>query len=434
MNSVPDPTCAQSPPTACQVQLHRSPGLTAVYNELKTSLRNRILDLGSPSAGSFKFFSQLGCSIHFEGIDLLLTESAGESATCQQQLEPELSRLDPEKHFDVILAWDLFNYLDTDTIAWLMKRLSQHCHANTLVHFLRYTSQRIPAKPRHCQIIDQYRVALHSDRPVGPRKYQPLNTTDTLRCMPDHSLDGSYVNHHGMALGVSEHVLRYRPTQRAGNRQLACAELSAAPYTASQGGALHHSHGLAHICQVLRQNPNSTVLDLGGKSGRNGDFLLQYAERVYRDDLVPSLLPDTGEDSAGLMNHALKFEADLKFDVILAWDIFNFCSQQQILTIRERLRPHLKPNSLLFAITYSGADRPHSPQQFRIVDNQRVSITANKKASVTEFPFTTASLLKALGEFRLAKTYILQPGMKRGVYEYLFTNDGKNSMEWERDQ
>src|SRR5690606_3573877 len=99
--------------------------------ELKLSKRNNILDLGSSSAASFQFFSRLSCHIHFEGVDSFLAdcgEAWASGEALRESLDDYLSEFADGKKFDIILTWDIFNYLDRETLQWLVARLNQHSH------------------------------------------------------------------------------------------------------------------------------------------------------------------------------------------------------------------------------------------------------------------------------------------------------------------
>ena len=137
--------------------IHRSPGITAIYNELKSSTHNSVLDLGSASAASFQFFSRLSCHIHFESIDNFFAE-CGEAwvsgETLRAGLDEYLSAFSDTKQFDVILAWDIFNYLDRDTLQWLIARLNHHCRPNTLLHSIKLSA----ATCRRYRVIFKYSI------------------------------------------------------------------------------------------------------------------------------------------------------------------------------------------------------------------------------------------------------------------------------------
>lgn len=404
---------------------HRSPGITAIYNELKVSTRNNVLDLGSSSHSSFQFFSQLSCHIHFEAIDAFLADGGEVCASAealQAGLNDYLSTFSPDKKFDIILAWDIFNYLDSETLCWLITRLNQHCRANTLLHTIKYVGRKLPAAPRNYQILNQYQVKITCDNILCTRPFATIDTNKTLKNMPDYVVEQTFMRHEGMSQDITEHVLRYQSDKKDSRRQQASAGLALGGRELPQHTVMHRSYGLEQICAHLRNLPGATVLTIGSKATHSGDFLLEYAEQVYVEDLVPSLIPanETREGEQHLRQHALNYPADVYFDVILAWDLFNFCSAAQLVSIVEKLRPHLHENTQIFSFFYPGKEKPERPQKCYLLDEKNIALLPSPKSRTAGEDLTAGAVLKTLGNFHLANTHILRPGMYGGVYEYIF--------------
>lgn len=411
--------------------IHRSPGITAIYNELKSSRRNNILDLGSSSGKSFEFFSTLSCHIHFEGVDAFLAESSDawmSGAALRAGLDDYLSEFGEGKKFDIILAWDILNYLDRETLHWLVVRLNRYCHANTLLHCLKYVGRNLSASPRHYQIIDQYSIKMSDPGTLCSRPFPSLDTNTTLKSMPGYSMEHTFMQQEGMAPDVSEHVLRYRPDEKTSKRQMASAELSRATELLPHAALPHRSYALENICAGLRGLQNATVLDLGSKATHSGDFLLEYAEKVYVEDILPSLVATGAAGEAShIRQHALRYQADVKFDVILAWDLFNFCTRAQLAAIHQKLEPHLHSETKIFAFFYNGAELPDRPQKCYVLDEKNIALLPAPGRKAAGEDLTAVALLKVFHEFHLANTYILRPGMHRGVYEYIFQSSARVS-------
>ena len=55
---------------------------------------------------------------------------------------------DPNSRFDVILTWDLFNYLDDALLNEVGRRLTQYCHAGTILSVMCYSGSSIPTLPQ----------------------------------------------------------------------------------------------------------------------------------------------------------------------------------------------------------------------------------------------------------------------------------------------
>lgn len=404
--------------------IHRSPGITAIYNELKNSTRNSVLDLGSASSASFQFFSRLSCHIHFESMDDFFEECGDawiSDDALRAGLDEYLSVFPPSKKFDVILAWDIFNYLDGETLQWLIERLNSHCRPNTLLHTIKYVGRNLPAVPRHFQILDQYQTRMHCTGVLCSRPFPLLDTAKLLKSLRSYTMEYTYMQQEGMVQDVTEQVLRYQPEGKRNNRQIASAEMNTLPHRT----LAHRSYGLEMVCEQLQRTADATVLDLGGKPTRNGDFFLQYAENFYVEDVLPSLHKSPEEKGALLRQHALRFDEAVKFDVILAWDIFNFCSAEQVAAVYEKLRPHLHGHTLIFAFFYTGMEIPERSQKCYVQNEKEIALLPTPKKPAADSEFNAVTLLRILRDFSLAKTWIMKPGMQRGIYEYVFQSRPK---------
>lgn len=401
--------------------IHRSPGITAIYNELKSSSRNNILDLGSSSGLSFNFFSQLSCNIHFENVDGFL-EDCGEAWSSSESflkaLDAYLSSFSEDKKFDVILAWDIFNYFDRSTLEWLINRLNPYCRVDTLLHMVKYIGQNIPATPRHYQILDQYQVKITNNDLWCSRPFPNMDTASILKAMPGYAMEHTYLQHQGMTQDITEQVFRYQPNGKTNKRREASAEL---PIHAGISATLeaHRSYGLETICAYLKTIENACVLDLGSKVTRSNDFLHEYAEDIYVEDLAPSLMTSSTDEHA-IRQHALRYEHDILFDVIFAWDLFSYANRAQLEMIYQKLLPHLHANTKIFAFFYTGSELPVRPQKCYIVDDKNIALVPAPKRASGEKELSAVALLKVFRQFNLANTYILRPGMHRGIYEYIF--------------
>lgn len=403
-------------------QHHRSPGITTIFNELKHSNRNRVLDLGSSSAHSFAFFSQLSCNIHFESLDELLRNLPAETSegSLTAHLESYLSPFSESEKFDVILTWDTFNYLDLEGIRWLICRLNRFCHSNTLVHAIKYVGTQVPASPQKFHILDQYQLRVAAS-PSAPRRLDNFSTVQLLRHMPHYYLENSYLNYSGMIPSLAEHVFRYLPERKAHIHKKASDELNqeSAPYQVGgkhPSSSTHQSSALHSLCNHVKSLKNPNILDLGLKNRNNYEFWMERAEGFYTENLHTQL----GEQkSPSVKPHQLNFSQELKFNVILAWDMFNFLSLEQIKAVFQKLRLHTISGSRVHAILYCGREIPIQPQKFYLNSEHELAITPSHKRP-TEHSLTLSALLKALQDYSLLESYVYRPGMQRGIYEYIF--------------
>jgi len=175
--------------------IHKSLALTALLESMRRKGQGlRILDLGSAVGGNVEFLSQLGCKLHIA--DLYASRSTSvEGEELGQEFFEQL--FPPDTRFDVVLAWDLFNYLQRKEMARLGVLLRRNCRPGALIFALMWIQKQIPAQPirfriqENGQLVYERRTAL--ERP-GPR-YPPAEITGLLK---GFQVDRSFLLRHGI--------------------------------------------------------------------------------------------------------------------------------------------------------------------------------------------------------------------------------------------
>ena len=135
--------------------VYTSPGLESLTRRLCKDCTYQILDLGSAQGANVDFFSAYSCRIRivdFHGTVTERQEARGEGDPLDQTLLSDLAA--DTGPFDVILAWDLLNYLDRSQFARVMARLSHMSRAGTSLLAFMYTQGDIPAHPPVYRILD----------------------------------------------------------------------------------------------------------------------------------------------------------------------------------------------------------------------------------------------------------------------------------------
>lgn len=404
-------------------------------------------------AANFNFFSGLSCKIHFENLDEFIEEFGVLSAdNLNYRLEKFLLRHDSSNKFDIILAWDLLNYLPLTAVGQLFTLLNDYCHPNTLMHSVKYLNSNIPEKPARFEIVDKYHMQIGA-RALAPRKIAAHQTAALLKQIPQYYLHNNLMNESGMASGIAEHVMRFMPDKSVRKQQVASAEIyrpdfnpqerpatskkprigtaknKKAPVSDGKVSPFSESHYQSPTIQHLLNGEfrKRTLLDLGLKSMHNLDTWRQFFHRVYAEDLPASLHWRNYANEAirtvsavPVSNEALQFEPGLTFDVITLWDCFNYCSPDQIAAIGNKLSRHCLPGTQILVMSYSGAEIPAQPQRYRLANDGYHCLSQARKAPRPANSVTTASIMKLIPGWIIKKTSVFSPGMKPGVAELLF--------------
>lgn len=402
--------------------IHRSPALTAIYNEVKTSDRNHVLDLGPMSQGCFELFSSLSCRIKVEDLASYVAVNISENGRENINFDEYMQSYKKDEKFDVVLAWDILNYLDLNQINQLFEKIKPHCKANTLIYMLRYTRKYIPSVPRFFNVKDQYTIEM-SEGELAPRSLQSPSTLQLLSSMPGAYMQETIIEKMGMQADITEHVIRYSPTSDK-KHLVSQSEAKFSEANSQLGGniqeRIHTSPSIELVSKIVTKHKDVAILDLGTSLGRQKDYLMNVSGRYYNADVFQAIQNARKKANGELNLSLLDFELSTKFDVILVWDIFNFCTPAQLVQLEKALSIHSHKNTLMLSYVYTGKFLPSKPNLFQVMDNSHVKISHSKRDQENKSSFTGATLLKSLSSFNLNKSFAYRAGMDREIIEYLF--------------
>lgn len=91
-----------------------------------------VLDLGSPTPESVRFFNKFSCRVHYIG----LPDEDGEHPTGLD--------FPNDVRFDVCLFWDVLNYLGGETLEQVSRVVTQHLNRNCRAHAFVAFSRAVP--------------------------------------------------------------------------------------------------------------------------------------------------------------------------------------------------------------------------------------------------------------------------------------------------
>ncbi|HEX9940869.1 MAG TPA: methyltransferase domain-containing protein [Thermoanaerobaculia bacterium] len=186
---------------------------------------------------------------------------------------------------------------------------------------------------------------------------------------------------------------------------------------------VHRSLALAALFDQIRGR-RVTVLDLGSAVGSNVEYLSQFGCKLYIEDLYNALatrVPSGEDDLAGpeFFAEFLAVPEDTRFDVVLAWDRFNYLHRKELARFAEQLRRHTLPGALVLALISYHKQIPAQPYRFRIQDEKHLVYerrTAAERPSPRLAPAEVTGLLKG---FSVDRSFLLQ----HGVQEYLLVRE-----------
>lgn len=401
-----------------RVDRHHSSGLETLINDLVTS-GGSVLDLGPMSSGTTEAFLRKGCTCHVEDIaDVLPFLDEGQE-NFEEKIEAHLLPKKPGQTFDVILCWDLLNYLTLNSIETLFNILKAHFKPNTYLHMMQYTSASIPAQPMHFRLIEDFTYEM-SNKATTDIPSARHTTIHLLKRLGNFQIAHSHINQEGMSTRLKELILSYgdrdvstsvRSNARAENVSYFLTDRQPIDLPVLQELLLNEA-------QLKQMN----ILDLGKKSSRNLDFLNRTAGRLFVEDLYSSMVWKRkldGETLQELRVHTLQLQEPKRLDLVLSWDVLNFCTAEQLAAFGLALSSKMMRGGLLYLVSYADHQLPDQPAKYHIDDAGIVSVSGHQKG-VGALPFaSTAKLLKLLPDFVLQGYHYGTRGQGANVHEYL---------------
>jgi hypothetical protein len=191
----------------------KSPLLFGVLQALDPETRIEVLDLASANTDSIDFFSRYHCKLYLPGCrtELLRHENTDDTTmeSWSHRFENCLSwPSHSHPSLDLILLWDLPNYLDKHVLADFIKYLGPYCTQHTLLHTFIHTRQTMPVTPGDYRLMSDLTVLAElnsSWNATSPMYYQELL----------HKIFAPFRVDRGMLLanGLQEYILRATGTR-----------------------------------------------------------------------------------------------------------------------------------------------------------------------------------------------------------------------------
>ncbi|MGH9341341.1 MAG: hypothetical protein ACRD1R_17535 [Acidobacteriota bacterium] len=187
---------------------HTSLAFNTLVHQCRADRKYHILDLGSAFGENVEFFSQIRCRLYienfyktFSSFDYLSPEGDGPS---YEKVFEYLLPFPKGTRFDIILTWDLLNYLDRKEFRHLIGHLGHYCQPGTLLLALISTLKHIPEKPINFRIINQEKL-LYQNTSTVLRACPHYQQTDFNHLMPDFRVCNSFL----LRNGIKEYLFVY---------------------------------------------------------------------------------------------------------------------------------------------------------------------------------------------------------------------------------
>lgn len=143
------------------VNIHRSPVLKLLSKKMAEDRKFHILDTGPALNENILFFSQFRCKLYIDDFyssfrDFDFFAPADECTP--ENLFSYLLPFQKGTRFDIILLWDVLNYMKLEECGHLFNYLARFSHPGTIIFAMVYTRREIPEVPIRFRIEDQEKI------------------------------------------------------------------------------------------------------------------------------------------------------------------------------------------------------------------------------------------------------------------------------------
>jgi hypothetical protein len=170
-----------------------------VIQRLQSGGRWVVLDLGAVHSATIREFGQFRCRLEFvelaDGLDSLNGEV--DARRIRQHADTLLPARRPEA-VDLVLCWDLLNYLNQPALTAVMECIALRCKRGALAHgLIYYSAKAMPERPSSFVPVDDQRIQqrVTPGRERAAPRYSP---EDLARCMPRYTVERGRLLRNGM--------------------------------------------------------------------------------------------------------------------------------------------------------------------------------------------------------------------------------------------
>jgi len=187
--------------------------------------------------------------------------------------------------------------------------------------------------------------------------------------------------------------------------------------------ATRTSRGLEEFFTHIRGLSGLTILDLGGASQKNVNFITDLGHRLYSEDFLSIVQEIFGSDSAdqsnpGQIEYFLKQALDYpdgQFDGVLVWDVLEYLSPALLTAVVERLQRIVRPKSYMLAFFHAD-DKQEMVQSytFRIDGVSALEISERGLHRPAQL-FNNRSVEKLFGRFDSVKFFLTRERLREVI-------------------
>jgi hypothetical protein len=176
-----------------------APLFQSLIERLRGAGRSVVLDLGAARPQTITMLGEFRCLLDIvdlaDGLEQLNTEQTPRALRERAESLLPARRREPT---DVVLCWDLLNYLNRPALSMMMECIAARGRRGTLAHALVvYSARKMPARPTsYYPVDDQHLVSLTSAQ--AERDAPRYTPEDFALCMPRYTVERARLLRNGM--------------------------------------------------------------------------------------------------------------------------------------------------------------------------------------------------------------------------------------------
>ena len=193
---------------------------------------------------------------------------------------------------------------------------------------------------------------------------------------------------------------------------------------AAESVATRQSRGLEEFFAYIRDQSGLTILDLGGATQQNVNFITNLGHRLYSEDFLQILNETFGMDDTVDQSNSGRIEYFLRqaleypenhFDGVLVWDVLEYLSPPLLAAVVERLHCIVRPKSYMLSFFHSDDKLQAVPfYTFRIQEVNLLQVSQQGMHKPAQL-FNNRSLEKLFGKFESVKFFLSRDRLREVI-------------------
>ena len=391
-----------------------------------------VLDLGSFASGTTQALLSRRCHCFVEDIpEFINSIQIHDDFDFENSLREHMAVSSKDVKVDVILTWDLFHYLDLTEINCLFRILKEKIGPGTVIHSTRYTGSDIPERPQLFRLSDDLSYQMREEESAHKIVNFSHSTIALLTQLKYFSLNDTLTHTRQFNKGLVEYSLIY--SEESGQlkpvRPVSIELMKSIEEHKTQSIKLPN---LTNLLSELSTDKTGCIIDCGGSLYSNYQLLRRCSDFVLEEDIHSSLAWQQRvaiSSDIAFDEQLFNYRDSVNLDLVLMWDLVNFCTENQFIALINKLSSYLSVNGLVHFILPHSGRAAESPANFKIGKSFQVEINGALSGIQSEPKrnnvVSTGQLVRLLPGFKVLAYYFGTDKEGENYQEYLFQYTGR---------